>query len=111
MFTRFKIIFLIQMLCFTGTIGWSQKLNFKVAGDDEQGFSVDIYSGGHLLIQNTEEFSLRLANLDLSEIVEMPAWKGSEWTGDESEVHLFKETYVSEPDCEPMNIDTLSFSI
>jgi hypothetical protein len=95
---KFKIIFLIQVLCITGTIGWSQKLNLKVTGDDQQGFNVDIYSGGHLLIQNTEEFSLRLANPDLSEIVEIPAWKGSEWTGDESIMRLFKETYVPELD-------------
>lgn len=86
------------MLCFTGIIGWSQKLNLKVVGDDEQGFTVDIYSGGHLLIHNTEEFSLRMANLDLSEIVEIPAWRGSKWTGDDSIVHLFKETYVLELD-------------
>jgi len=95
---RFKIIFLIQILCFTGTFGWSQKLNLKIAGDDEQGFSVDIYSNDHLLIQNTEEFSLRIANLDLSEVVEIPEWRGSKWTGNDSLVHLLKETYVSELD-------------
>ena len=101
---KFKIIFLIQVLCFSGTIGWSQRLNLKIAGDDEQGFIVDIYDGDHLLIQNTEEFSLRIANTDLSEIAEIPAWRGSKWTGDDSIVHLFKETYVSELDLD-LSID------
>jgi hypothetical protein len=98
MFTKIKILFLIQILCFAGSTVLSQKLNLVVTGDDQQGYTVDIYSGDHLLIQNTEEFSLRVANLDLSEIIEIPAWKGAEWTGDNSIVHLSKETYISELD-------------
>jgi hypothetical protein len=98
MFARFKIIFLILLPCLTLTVGWSQNLNLKVTGDNEQGYTVDIYSGVQLLIQNTEELSLRIANTDLSEIIEIPAWKGSAWTGDENIVHLSKETYISELD-------------
>jgi hypothetical protein len=59
---------------------------------------VDIYNGDHLLIHNTEEFSLRIANTDLSEIIEIPDWKGSKWTGDENIVHLSKDTYISQLD-------------
>ena len=80
---KFRIILFINIFYFIGTVGWSQELNFKVAGDNEKGFRVDIYSGSQLLIQNTEEFSLKIANLDLSETVTIPAWKGSKWTGDE----------------------------
>jgi hypothetical protein len=98
MLTKVKIIFSTLLICLIGTTGWSQNLNFKVIGSDIQGYTVDIYSGDHLLIQNTEELSLRVANTDLSEIIEIPAWKGSAWTGDENIVHLSKETYLSELD-------------
>lgn len=91
-------MFIVQILCFAGTIGWSQNLSLKVAGDNEQGFSVDIYNDNQLLVKNTEEFSLRMANLDLSEIVVFPAWKGSQWKGDENRVKLTKESYISELD-------------
>jgi len=98
LYNKFRIIFLIQLFCFIGTVGWSQNLNLKVVGDIKQGFSVDIYTGSQLLVRNTEEFSLRIANLDLSETATIAAWKGSKWTGDESMVHLTKETYVTEFD-------------
>jgi len=98
LYNKFKIMFIVQILCFAGTIGWSQNLSLKVAGDNEQGFSVDIYNDNQLLVKNTEEFSLRMANLDLSEIVVFPAWKGSQWKGDENRVKLTKESYISELD-------------
>ncbi len=98
LFNKFKFIFLILILCFTATLARSQKLNLKISGDQEQGFMVDIYDGDQLLIKNTEEFTLRVANLDLSEIIEIPAWKGSAWTGDENRVQLSQETYLSELD-------------
>jgi hypothetical protein len=95
---KFKHIFLILVFCFFATMAWNQELNLRISGDDEQGFLVDIYDGDQLLIQNTEEFSLRVANLDMSEIVEIPAWKGSAWTGDENRVSLSQETYLPELD-------------
>ena len=98
LYNKLRIIFLIHFLCFTFTFSWSQDLSLKVAGDDKQGFIVNIYDGGQILIQNTEEFSLRVANLDLSELIEIPAWRGSSWTVDENEVHLSRETYVPELD-------------
>ena len=62
---RFNIILLIQLLCCTGKIAWSQNLSLKVAGNDELGYTVDIYNDSQRLLQNTEEFSLRISNLDL----------------------------------------------
>ena len=50
------------------------------------------------MIHNTEEFSLKMANLDLSETAEIGSWKGSEWTGDENMVQMTKESYISEFD-------------
>ncbi|WP_308990637.1 hypothetical protein QLS71_004055 [Mariniflexile litorale] len=95
-----RIIIMIQLFCFTGVgvKGWSQNINIKVVGSTEQGFSVDIYNGNQLLIHNTEEFKLKVANLDLSEITEINNWKGSEWTGDETIVKLSKETYLPDFD-------------
>ncbi len=89
---------IILLFCFFGTIGFSQNLNLKVAGDRNQGFSVDIYNGSQLLMHNTEEFSLKMANLDLSETSEITGWKGSDWTGDEKRVVMTKESYISEFD-------------
>ncbi len=83
---------------FIGTSIFSQNINLKVVGNTDQGFSVDIYSGSQLLIHNTEELSLKAANLDLSEISEIAAWKGSEWTGNENLVKLSRETYLSDFD-------------
>jgi hypothetical protein len=96
--SKIKILLLIHAICLAAYIGHSQKLNLEVAGNKEQGYLVDIYGGDRLLIHNTEEFSLRIANTDMSELVEIPAWKGSDWSGTENSVHLFKETYVPELD-------------
>jgi hypothetical protein len=98
LYNKFKIILIIQILCFAGTIGWSQNLSLKVAGNDEQGFNVDIYNNNQILVKNTEEFSLRIANLDLSEIIELPAWRGSQWSGDKNRLQLKTESYVTELD-------------
>lgn len=89
---------IILLFCFLGVIGFSQNLNLKIIGDENQGFNVDIYNGSQLLIHNTEEFSLKMANLDLSETAEIAAWKGSKWTGDENWVQMTKESYIPEFD-------------
>ncbi len=93
-----RIILLVQLFCFIGTIGWSQNINLKVVGNMEEGFIVDIYNGSKLLIHNTEEFKLKVANLDLSEITKINDWKGSEWTGNETFVKLSKDIYLSDFD-------------
>ncbi|MFT7231812.1 MAG: hypothetical protein ACI8TA_001025 [Cyclobacteriaceae bacterium] len=95
---KIKHILFIQILCFAGNTAWSQNLSLKVAGNVDQGFSVDIYNDSQILVKNTEEFALRLANLDLSEIIELPTWKGSQWSGDKNKIQLSKESYVAELD-------------
>jgi len=95
LYNKLKIIFIIQILCFAGTIGWSQNLSLKVAGNNEKGFNVDIFNDSQILVKNSEEFSLRIANLDLSEIIELPAWKGSQWSGDKNRLQLTKESYIA----------------
>jgi hypothetical protein len=97
-YNKFIITLLTPLFCLIVGNGWSQDLNLKVVGDTVQGFSVDIYDGNKLLVRNTEEFSLKMANLDLSETVNIAAWKGSIWTGDKNEIKLTRETYLSEFD-------------
>ena len=92
---RIISILLIQLFCLFGIAGMGQDINLKVAGDAENGFHVDIYSGNRLLVQNTGEFSLKVANLDLSENAEIQAWKGSEWTGDKERITLTGNKYIS----------------
>lgn len=89
---------LLSLCFFMGTIAWSQNINLKVVGDDVQGYTVDVYNGNQLLVKNTEEFSLRMANLDLSETASITEWKGSKWTGDGSTIRLTRDSYVSEFD-------------
>jgi hypothetical protein len=79
-------------------MGWGQNINLKVAGDPENGFSVDVYHGSQLVVKNTEEFSLKMANLDLSEHIEIKAWKGATWTGDQNKIVLTGDRYVSDLD-------------
>lgn len=88
----------ILLFCLIGTISFSQNINLKVVGDVEHGFNVDIYNGNQLIVKNTEEFSLEMANSDLSEKAKISAWKGSKWSGDDTMVHLTRDTYVSEFD-------------
>ena len=89
---------LLSLCFFMGTIAWSQNINLKVVGDDVQGYTVDVYNGNQLLVKNTEEFSLRMANLDLSETASITEWKGSKWTGNGTTIRLMRDSYVSEFD-------------
>lgn len=98
LYKRLRIVLLLQLFCFTGIIGWSQNINLKVVGNSEQGFSVDIYNGSQLIIHNTEEFKLKVANLDLSETTAINNWKASEWTGNETSIKLSKDTYLPDFD-------------
>jgi hypothetical protein len=93
-----KITLVLFICCFATTYGWSQKLNLKVVGDNKQGFCVDIYNADQLLVQNTEEFSLQIANTDLSELITISSWKGDAWEGNEQMVQLKKESYIAELD-------------
>jgi hypothetical protein len=68
---------LLLLCCFVGTMVRSQNINLKVVGDDKQGYNVDIYNRSQLIVKNIEEFSLRMANLDLNETVAITEWKGS----------------------------------
>ena len=88
----------ILLFCFVGTISSSQNINLKVVGDDIQGYHVAIYNGNQLLVKNTEEFSLEMANFDLSEKVTIAGWKGAKWKAEGKMVQLTRDSYISELD-------------
>ena len=88
----------ILLFCFVGTISSSQNINLKVVGNDIQGYNVAIYNGNQLLVKNTEEFSLEMANFDLSEKATISSWKGAKWSGDNKTVHLTRDSYIAELD-------------
>jgi hypothetical protein len=75
----------------------SQKLHLKVTGDSARGFHVNIYDGNLILVSNTEEFSLRISNTDLSTTANF-TWKGKKWTGNNTHIILTKDSYIPEFD-------------
>ncbi len=93
-----KIISTATLFLFIWTSVLSQNLRLKVEGDDIAGYTVNLYNGSKLLLKNSEELSLEVANLDLSEVIKIPDWRASEWEGDENWVRLSKETYLSDLD-------------
>ena len=76
------------------------RLHLKIVGDTQNGFYVDIYEGNQLRITRTEEFSIRLFNLDLSTTASIESWKGEKWTGNDSLITLTKNSYFKEFDAE-----------
>jgi len=92
---EYNKVLLMLLFCFIGTISRGQNINLKVAGDSENGFSIDIYNGSQLLVHNTEEFSLKMSNFDLSENATIDSWKGDKWKGDKNRIALTRNTYVT----------------
>ena len=89
-------------LCWFTLLNYSftccQQLSLKVEGDKQAGFHVDIYHGNRLVIDNSEEFSLQLFNLDLSTVATIQQWKGQEWTGNEKSIMLKRVSYLKDFD-------------
>ena len=85
-------IFSIRSICF------AQQLSFKVSGDSQKGYQVDIYNGKKLIVTKTEEFSLQLFNLDLSTVANLEHLTGAHWTGDEKSIILTRDLYVEQFD-------------
>lgn len=92
------IIFLSAGMLLNISVGYSQKLSLRVAGDETEGFRVNIYKGDQLLISNTEEFSLHLSNLDLSTTTDLPHWTGEKWNGNEEMISLSRDLYLHDFD-------------
>lgn len=90
------------LLCLSVLVNHSvavcQQLSLKVAGDEKTGYHVDVYNDGHLLVTNTEEFSLQLFNNDLSTTANFPQWKGQSWKGSTKQITLSRDAYIKEFD-------------
>ncbi|MCB9249430.1 MAG: hypothetical protein H6613_13225 [Ignavibacteriales bacterium] len=95
---QLSVIFFTIIFLFVSSVAFGQNLSLRVEGDSLKGFRVDIYDGEKLLLNNTEEFSLEMFNLDLSTIANIPHWTGSEWTGDEKSITLKREAFIKEFD-------------
>ena len=76
---------------------YGQQLHLGVSGDSVQGFQVNIYNGDQIMVSNTEEFSLHLANTDLSTTANF-TWKGQKWAGNNNYILLTKDSYIPEFD-------------
>ncbi|MBB5439719.1 hypothetical protein HDC92_003415 [Pedobacter sp. AK017] len=98
---RFQLSFMLALLiCYTGTLTvYGQKLRIKALGDTVKGFKVGLYDGERQLLANEAEFSLLMANTDLSEQTLMAGWTGKHWTaGNDSTITLSRESYIPEFD-------------
>jgi len=94
------ILFLVFffLACFGFSHVYAQKLILKVAGNEQDGFHVDIYQDSILRVTNSEEFSLQLSNFDFSVTAEIPTWKGNKWQRDEQRISLTGDQYIKELD-------------
>jgi hypothetical protein len=115
-FIKTRLFFFIPFLCalFNCPVVKAQHLHLKVAGDKQNGFRVDIYSGNQMLLTNTEEFSLQMFNNDLSTVANMDQWKGQSWTGDEKKIILQRDSYINEFDANlsvTVSYEVMSYNI
>lgn len=92
------LLFLFTLLFSATTFG--QQLSLKIAGDEKAGYHVEIYLGGKMVVTNSEELSLKLYNLDLSTVANIPQWTGREWTGNEKNITLKRNSYIPEFDAD-----------
>ena len=96
--TRLPFFLICILLLFNCSFAFSQRLSLKIAGDNQKGFRVDVYNGQHLVVTNTEEFSIQLYNHDLSTEAWLKHWTGQKWTGNDKIITLKRDSYIPEFD-------------
>jgi len=77
---------------------FAQPLSLKIIGNEQDGFTIGVLHKGQMLLNNTEEFSLHLSNLDLSTTANLPHWTGEKWSGDEKRISLSRDLYLPDFD-------------
>lgn len=77
-----------------------QPVSLKVAGNAQQGFRVDIYNNGQLIVTDSEEFSLKMYNLDLSTEANMDHWTGESRTQNGGSITLKRNSYIKDFDAD-----------
>ncbi|NVO21532.1 MAG: hypothetical protein HXX13_17655 [Bacteroidetes bacterium] len=85
----------MALLGLSGAFG---QVSLQLAGNEKEGYHVDIYKNNQKLVTNSEEFSLSLFNLDMSTNTVLPHWTGQEWTGNDRKISLKRESFVNEFD-------------
>lgn len=100
LFTKAALAAFLLCQSFFGHCSFAQNasLQLRIAGDAQQGFYVNVYEGNQLEITRSEEFSIKLFNLDLSTTATIESWKGDKWTGDDTLITLTKNSYIKEFD-------------
>ncbi len=93
---KLRILQFILLISGISNVAFGQNLKLQIEGDSDKGFLVGIYNENNLIIKNSEEFSLEMYNLDMSIMAALPQWTGQEWTGDENEIILRRESYIKE---------------
>jgi len=92
-FSLFSVVFVLTTIPL-----FAQPLSLKILGNEQDGFTVGVNHKGNLLLNNTEEFSLHLSNLDLSTTADLPYWTGEKWSGNEEKITLSRGLYIPEFD-------------
>jgi len=90
-------LFMLPVFCIS-TNSHGQSLHLKAAGDNQNGYHVEIYSGNQLMVTNTEEFSIRFFNTDASTTAFIPSWKGEKWSGNDTSITLSRNSYLPDFD-------------
>ncbi|HSV11413.1 MAG TPA: hypothetical protein VLI68_11615, partial [Hanamia sp.] len=99
-YTKLLFFFLSAFLLLNASSALCQPVSLKITGDAQQGFRVDIYNNGQLIVTDSEEFSLKLYNLDLSTEANMDHWTGESWTRNENSITLKRNSYLKEFDAD-----------
>lgn len=97
-FTAYRSSLLFVVFVLAAIPLFAQPLSLKIMGNEQDGFTVAVHHKGQLLLNNTEEFSLRLSNLDRSATADISHWKAQQWEGDEQKITLTGDAYISEFD-------------
>lgn len=93
---KFRVIKITILLSLMVSVGYGQNLKLKIDGNSDQGYLVSIYNEDKILVKNSEEFSLEMFNLDKSLIAKLDKWTGQEWSGDDKQITLTRESYIKE---------------
>ena len=93
-----RVITLTALTCGNPVLSIGQNLNFKVVGDENSGYGVNIYNGNKLLVTNEGEFSLLMSNLDFSVNDEITSWKASAYREKDNVITLEKDSYLKKFD-------------
>lgn len=92
-YEKIRVLFICCLVLWTPLFGGGQNLSLQVSGDTSNGYTVNIFNNGQLLISGEEEFSIHLFNLDLSTDTTIQ-WKGQKWSGDEKDLTLKGTSYI-----------------